>query len=260
MTDAEPIADTEPEFDKDMTSADVGLVHATSLEVGPLLSWCDRKRRYDTHGLSFIGGFFGDLRVAFCRCGMGPESAARATGLLIDAHRPKFIISTGFSGSLSPELRLNDIVHADSVLEEGGEPQALKPSMAADLSARVHVGRLLTVPRMIRTVAEKTSLGLATGALAVDMESAAVERIARERKTPFVAFRVISDDLSKDLPPEVLSIVGATGSVRLGAALAAIFKRPASVLDLWTLREQANAAADRLSKFLGAILKQVRVD
>jgi hypothetical protein len=74
-----------------------------------------------------------------------------------------------------------------------------------------------------------------------------LERIARERKTPFVAFRVISDDLSKDLPPEVLSIVGATGSVRLGAALAAIFKRPASVLDLWTLREQANAAADRLS-------------
>ena len=116
------------------------------------------------------------------------------------------------------------------------------------------------MPQIVRTVAEKKRLGEVTGGLAVDMESAAVERVCRERKVPFVGLRVISDDLTKDLPVEVLSVVGATGSLRLGAAIGAVFKRPSSVMDMLELRDNANKAAERLCRFLAGILKQVPVD
>lgn len=272
MTESSHESDAEPGYEKDMQSADVGIVHATSIELGPLIGWCDRKRRYELDRLTFIGGFFGDLRVAFCRCGMGPGLAEKGTGLLIDAHRPKFVISAGFSGALTNQVGLYDIVHADSLVEgtqrdganviEGAEwsPRAVTPSMPADPASKLHVGRLVTMPQIVRTVAEKKRLGEVTGGLAVDMESAAVERVCRERKVPFVGLRVISDDLTKDLPVEVLSVVGATGSLRLGAAIGAVFKRPSSVMDMLELRDNANKAAERLCRFLAGILKQVPVD
>jgi adenosylhomocysteine nucleosidase len=68
---------------------------------------------------------------------------------------------------------------------------------------------------------------------------------------------VISDDLSADLPPEVLSVVGATGSVRFGAAIGAIFKRSGAMKELWRLREQAHAAAERMATFLDGVVVQL---
>src|SRR5262249_17369797 len=94
-------------------------------------------------------------------------------------------------------------------------------------------------------------------ALAVDMESLAVAQICRQAKIRFLAVRVISDDLTADLPTEIISVVGSSGTVRLGAAVGAIFKRPGAVKDLWRLREQATGAAERLAKFLEGVVAQL---
>ena len=118
-------------------------------------------------------------------------------------------------------------------------------------------GRLLTADELVRTVEQKRELGERHSALAVDLESLAVAQVAHEGKKRFVAVRVISDDLSADLPPEALSVIGATGSVRLGAAVGAIWKRPAAVKDLWRLREQAQSAAERLAAFLDGVILQL---
>ena len=129
--------------------------------------------------------------------------------------------------------------------------------MPADPARKLFVGRLLTADEMIRSVDQKRQLGEQHSALAVDLESLAVAQVARERKTRFLAIRVISDDFSADLPPEVMSIVGATGSVRFGAALGSIWKRPAAVKDLWRLREQAQTASSHLASFLDGVILQL---
>ena len=51
--------------------------------------------------------------------------------------------------------------------------------------------------------------------------------------------------------------VGDTGSVRLGAALASIWKRPGSIKDMWNLREKATFAAERLAGFLAGVIEQL---
>ena len=61
-------------------------------------------------------------------------------------------------------------------------------------------------------------------------------QVCREQSVRCLSVRAISDDVASDLPPEVLTLLGPTGTTRLGAALGAIFKRPESVRDMWKLR------------------------
>ena len=79
------------------------------------------------------------------------------------------------------------------------------------------------------------------------------------RASAALSVRAISDatTVTNDLPPEVLSLLGPTGTTRLGAALGAIFKRPESVRDMWKLRESAHSAAGRLATFLDGIVIQL---
>ncbi len=46
------------------------------------------------------------------------------------------------------------------------------------------------------------------------------------------------------------SLIAQSGSYRIGAAFRAIWNRPSSIKDFWTLHEHALEAADRLSRFV----------
>jgi adenosylhomocysteine nucleosidase len=109
----------------------------------------------------------------------------------------------------------------------------------------------------VRLVMEKQQLAARHSVIAVDMESLAVAQVCRERGKRFLAIRVISDDLSSDLPVEVLSLMGPTGTTRLGAAMAAVLSRPSSVSDMWRLRNSAKLAARRLATFLDGVVVQL---
>ena len=129
--------------------------------------------------------------------------------------------------------------------------------MSSDAAQGRYVGRTLTVDEMVRTVAEKQNLAKLSGAIAVDMETFEIAQLCRERKVRFMAMRSISDDLSADLAPEVLSLIGATGSIRLGAVIGALWKRPGSYKDMWQLRENAMLAAESLADCLDGVVKQL---
>lgn len=247
----------DPEKKPDYSHAHVGIVHATAMEVAPFLDRCQRVRKYTGGNLVFRGGLLGDIRIALAESGMGPRLAKLATQTLIDGHSPAWIISAGFSGALESGMRVGDIVVGNSVVDASGTELAIDLKMQADPAKGLHVGRLLTVDRIVRTVAEKKSLAEQHAAIAVDMESLAVAQVCHAQKIRFLAVRVISDDLSADLPSELASVVGSSGTVRLGAAVGALFKRPGSAKDMWRLREQAVDAAGRLAVFLDGVVEQL---
>lgn len=241
----------------DFTHAHVGIVHALAMEIDPFLERCERVRKYVGGELVFRGGLFGEIRVAFAQSGIGPDLARRATKALIDGHSPAWVVSAGFSGALVPGMKIGDIVVGNSIVDTAGAELTIDLTMQANPASGLHVGRLLTVDRMVRTAAEKKALGEQHSAIAIDMESLAVAQVCREAKIRFLAVRVVSDDLSADLPPEILSVVGSSGTVRLGAAAGAIFKRFGSIKDLWRLREQSMGAAERLARFLEGVVEQL---
>ncbi|MBX3440586.1 MAG: 5'-methylthioadenosine nucleosidase [Planctomycetaceae bacterium] len=252
MSDAPPAADS--------AHAEIGIVCALKLEIAPFLERCDRVRKYTGGEFTFRGGFTGpdyDTRVVIVEAGTGADRAARATQAMIDAHTPRWVISAGFSGSLQPDLQIGDLVIGNAVTDVAGDELTIDVRMAPDSQRGWHVGKLVAVENIVRTVAEKTELATRTGAMAVDLESLAVARLCAQTRTRFLAVRAISDDLSEDLPPEVLSVFGGTGSLRAGAIAGALWKRPSSVKDMWRLREQAVTASERLARFLLMIVPKL---
>jgi adenosylhomocysteine nucleosidase len=247
----------------DRARADVGLVAALKLEVGEFLEKCDRVKKYTGGDFTVYGGFLRDVRTAVAVCGAGSKRAARAAHALLDAHTPEWMLSVGFAGGLTDDLRIGDIVVANWIVPaDAPAPDAdaglkIDVKMANDPQRGLYVGRLATSSHIVHTVQEKREIAARTGAIAVDLESLAVAEVCRERKVKFMAIRAVSDDCSADLPTEVLSILGGTGTIRAGAVVGALWKRPSSYKGLWQLRQNAQLAAERLALFLAAVIKQM---
>lgn len=241
----------------DAARAEIGLVCSLPLEIGELLGRCQRVKAYSGAQFKFYGGFYDGIRIAIVQAGTGPARARRATHAMLDAHEPRWIISTGFAGALLEDVKIGHIVVANEIVGIQHDPLAIDLVMQSDVARGLHVGRTLTVDHMVRTIAEKQALAAQSHAIAVDMESLTVAAVCRERKTRFMAVRAISDDLSADLPSEVFGLVGETGAVRLGAVLGSLWKRPSSLKDMWHMREHALTAATHLADFLDGVILQL---
>ncbi len=258
---ASPEAAGENEPAESPCPCDVGVVFALEIESGGLEDLLDGL--IAIRGQDFVarqGGLKG-RNVVVVRSSGGRQAAATATELLLLGHRPKWVISAGFAGALRPELRRHDIVMADRLVDTAGHQLSLDlrvdPAALAQTPG-VHVGRLLTVDRMVCLPDEKRTLGQQHEALAVDMESFAVAEVCRQSQTRFLAIRVISDPVEEQLPRDVERLINQkTYAARFGAALGTVFNRPSSVKDLWRLRENALVASDRLAQFLASTITQL---
>lgn len=231
--------------------ADIGIVAALPMEVAPLVARLRDVRKYSTERHTVTEGYAGSKLVALIVSGVGVQRVRRGTELLLAGHRPRWVLSAGFAGALDPEMKRNDVVFPHEVLDA----QGLRISIPLEIEdartgPRLRTGRLLSVDHIVRTAAEKAELRQTFGADLIDMETIAPARLCADRGIRFLSLRVISDDASSDLPPEVLSIMGPSGGYRIGAAVGAIWKRPSSLKDLLKLRDHASEASRRLSEII----------
>jgi adenosylhomocysteine nucleosidase len=235
--------------------ADIGIVAALPIEVGPLIKRLERVRKYAGPRHKVIEGECSGKLIALILTGPGRKASRRGGQVLIEGHRPRWIISAGFGGGLDPSLMRNDVVFATEVIDEDDGRWSIDVTVPeGSQSPRIVAGRLLTVDRIVMTADEKAELRSRHQADVVDMETSAVAALCSERASKFLAIRVVSDAAGADLPPEILSILGRSGGYRVGAAVGAIWRRPSSLKDLWALREHAMAAAERLAEIVAGVL------
>ncbi len=238
----------------------LGVVFALGIEAGGLEDLLEDVTSTRGEGFVVRQGDLKGRRIAVVRCGAGRENAARATEALIAGHKPQWVVCCGFAGGLDPALCRRDVLMADRLVDTSQNRLTLdlqvdRAALAA--SPGVHVGRLLTADRIVRLPEEKRSLGRQYDALAVDMESFAVAEACRRRKIRFLCVRVIHDAVDDELPADVEKLLAQeTSAARLGAAAAAVWRRPSSLKDMLQLKEDALLASDRLAKFLAAMIEQ----
>lgn len=130
------------------------------------------------------------------RCGMGPE-AAQSWADRLTALRPSTLAIAGLAGGLDPSLRPGDVVVADEVRDEHGRItlRAAMP-LAAELrrmGLRVRTGPAVTRDHIVS--GREREVLARTGALVVDMESAAIVRAAESSlgALPIAVVRVVVD-------------------------------------------------------------------
>jgi adenosylhomocysteine nucleosidase len=246
-----------PNAAESTATCSVGLIFAVPIEGKPLLRML--AERQTTHGakLAFDRGRLDGVPVAVVGSGMGARAAADATHALIDGHSPRFVVSFGFCGGLSPRLKRGDLVFANELVNSSGQTRKLDLRMADDPDAGVHVGRLLSHDHILSNAVEKQQAGAAFAAIAVDMETYAVADVCHERRQRFMSVRIVSDTSTEDLPREILSIVGPTGAVRFGGLVGALWNRPSSIGDLWKLKDRSDALAARLAGVLRGVVTQL---
>jgi adenosylhomocysteine nucleosidase len=236
----------------------LGFVFSLGIESGCLEDLFQGAITIRGNGFRVREGGLRGRRVALILAGAGEDNAREATEVLIAGHRPAHVVSAGFGGGLSPMLRRNDILVADRLLHVGGAelPVELPPGLSAAIAQRsAHCGTLLTIDRVVRTPSERKALLARTGALAVDMETFAVAEVCAARQVPFSSVRVINDTADETLPRDVeYLLTQKTTAARLGAALGAVCRRPASAKDMYQLRENALVASGRLAGFLAETL------
>jgi adenosylhomocysteine nucleosidase len=253
--------DSQSEPPEELPPCDVGLVFALENESGGLEDLLAEKVTLRGHGFVAVRGDLDGRRVVVIRSGAGREAAAEATAALIQGHEPKWVISSGFAGGLTPDLQRYDVVMADSLVDLDGKRLDIDLKVDPAELARtpgVHVGRLLTADRVIRLPSEKRSLGQKHEALAVDLESFAVAEVCREHQVRFLAVKILSDSMLDELPPDVEQLARQkTTAARFGAAVGAVWRRPTSAKDMYRLRENALTATDRLAKFLASMIEQL---
>src|SRR5205823_4757069 len=105
--------------------------------------------------------------------------------------------------ALRPDLAVGDLLAATDVVDlQGRRWPATHP-----LDGPFHTGRVLTCPHLIGDTQEKRRLGESTGAVAVDMEAATVAAWCQEHGVPFACLRVVSDDATTALSPELLGVL-----------------------------------------------------
>lgn len=138
------------------------------------------------------------------------------------------VVSFGTAGGLVPELRPGAWVIARSVVA-GQRRFMTDASWSAALQAALPDARyadLAGVPTPVVTAADKTALHRQTHAVAADMESQIVARLATAREIPFVCCRVVIDPAERSLPEAALAGMRADGSTDIGAVIKSLLRRP----------------------------------
>jgi adenosylhomocysteine nucleosidase len=238
-------------------SVDLGVVFALSQESGCFVDMLSQVHVTRGDGFTVRRGRYGEREVVLVESGVGLKRAAKATHALIDAYRPRLVVSSGFAGGLDDRLRRYDLAAVDSLVDEAGREITLDPAAHVPLLAEfpnLHQGRLLTVDRIIRLSKEKRKLGEKHQAPAVDMESFAVAEVCRERAVPLLVVRAISDTVDDELPADLGYLISRKSFAgQLGAAFGSLLRRPGAAKDLFNLHQTALEASGRLAKFLARL-------
>lgn len=201
----------------------------------------------------------GDVEVHLIKTGMGPAAAAAAAHAILSEVALDAVVSTGYAGGLGL-AGIGDVIVGTDVRDWTREqPQpvlradpallAIARAAAGEAKLAWSEGPVATVSRVLCRAAEKKALAQASGAIAVDMESAAIALAAASRNVPFVLVRAVSDRVDEDLPLDFNLWLTPGGRVR---ALVRLAQHPSGLRALFRMKRQVEQGAKNLASFFQA--------
>jgi len=209
--------------------------------------------------IAFVGLAF-EARIAagpgvlvVCRTA-GSELATVTAAAVRQGYRG--LISFGVAGGLASHLRAGDWVVASSVRESRTEREtdaAWSRKLLGKIGGAIHAP-ILGVDEAIAEPAQKRELYKTTGAVAVDMESHMVARVAAEHNLAFAAARVVVDPAHRVVPPAALIGMRPDGRANIWAVMRDLVMRPSQVGPMARIAADAyaaRAAMNRVRRRLG---------
>ncbi len=148
--------------------------------------------------------------------GIGAARADAAAAILV-ADGVDALVSFGCAGALTEDMHPGDLILPESTLWASDETHSFDLKWHHRLYrectklCRTNSKPLVSADQPAATPACKRALRATTGAVAVDMESAAIARIARSARLPFACIRAIADPADLALPKSSLASIDPYG-------------------------------------------------
>lgn len=243
------------------------LFHAFAREIAPL------KRRMKARTPIIYAGVRGfraplgakDFAVVDHGIGMRRtrESVRRAFDSIPGA---ELVIGTGVAGALSAGLKPGDIVIADRIVAvhaegrnaehvaalSGGHIDDLRRALTA-AGIGYATGAILTSHCVLHTGAEKRRAKEATGAIAVDMETAAIAVEASARGIPFAVIRAVLDEVDDEVAG--IGKMDEQGRIDPLATAAYLVRNPRTALQIPRMMRNLSIAAKSIASAIEAVAR-----
>jgi adenosylhomocysteine nucleosidase len=250
----------------------IAVLCAIRQEISPLVACMNVSKKFNIDEIPFYQGDLNGRPLTLVQGGIGRENAIKAACCLLESMTVDLLISAGVAGGIRQGLNVGDLVVAERVgyskqsdfdseelhLESDfvcqKEIVQLARQFSNGLELKLHFGNLLTVDKVISQASTKRRIGEHNSFLAVEMESAAVAKIACEKGVEFSAIRSISDDIEDDLHLDYDNIISDEGKVKVTSIALGILKNPQSLALLSRLNKQTKTAAKSLAYFMSKLI------
>ncbi len=219
----------------------IGIIAAMNVEMEALRAHMENPIRETVSGVVFVSGTLEGKEVVTAVCGIGKVFAALCAQTMILRYKPEMIINTGVAGTLTDALTIGSVAVSTGVVQHDmdtsaiGDPLGLisgtgKVVLPADdllvqhLSACAKVlgiktasGIIASGDQFIASAERKAFIAKTFGAIACEMEGAAVGQVCYVNRVPFCVIRAISDsaDGSSHMDYPTFTKLAAEQSVKL---------------------------------------------
>ncbi len=203
----------------------VGIICAMQVEADGIISLLENIEEIERYGMIYTRGTLNGKEVVVAVCGVGKVNAAICAVTMIDNFRPALVMNSGVAGAVSPVVNIGDLVIGTKAVEHdmnmtalgckqgevsftGGNVMYFDCDKEASLllekicsaidDTKTARGVIASGDIFISDRSQRFRLNERFGALACEMEGAAIGHVCFCCNTPFVILRAISDDLNEN--------------------------------------------------------------
>ena len=203
----------------------IGIICAMQIEADGIIALCENVKTATHAKMKFTLGTLHGKDVCIVVCGVGKVNAAMCALMLIEKYKPNLVLNSGVAGSLSPIVGIGDIVVATKSVEHDMNGTALGDKQgeitfpdgnmmffecdkqASTLLAaickeipdtKVAQGIIASGDIFVSDRKQRFKINDRFGALACEMEGAAIGHVCVRCEVPYGIIRAISDDLDEN--------------------------------------------------------------
>jgi adenosylhomocysteine nucleosidase len=252
------------------TDRPIGIIGATSLEIGLLKKRIKRIEKQRVGNSCFFRGHFSGREIVLVESGIGYYHASNACSHMIERFSPFVIVSIGLAGSVDMATKVGDILLAPHLLwvrdteELKVEKSYTLDEKLIDITSNIlerynlksTKGKVLTVPSFIFKLEERYRIGRELKVKAVEMEAAAIAGEAIKHCIPLLVLRMISDDMStREI--DYGMVVGTMGKATLRGAVRFFLVHRRDLLEVFRFGRQLRRLGKSLSEIGARIVEEL---
>ena len=222
----------------------IGIIGAMSVEVEELKARLTDAKAERLAGSEYVSGRLCGREVVIAQCGIGKVFAAVCASTMILRYNVSAIINTGVAGTLSEKLGILDFAVSDAVVQHDMDTTAIGDAiglisginvieipaskklsalalrLAREQGSRCESGIIASGDQFISSAQRKSFIRDTFGAIACEMEGAAIGQVCYISDVDFVIIRCISDSATGEAQMEYPEMVSKAAKKSMALVLA----------------------------------------